>query len=216
MTDAIDRIPIARSVVYAVKGAPEVPAQYTTGLTLAPTEITLTYRSAPDGQLGRVHAYVKGWWMRDGERYPADKPVGQHYYSDVGQWPDWLAAEARLHDPDAATPAGRAPAADRATLHDRIAALFRHPPGAERLGDTTPGEIADAVLAVLPAPADRATVRAAALREGAVLLEAHASTLELLSSSDYDNEAFAASHLRTKAAELRRMAGEAPHTGEQP
>jgi hypothetical protein len=64
--------------------------------------------------------------------------------------------------------------------------------------------------------AERAGVRAAALREGAVLLEAHASTLELLSSSDYDNEAFAASHLRTKAAELRRMAGEAPHTGEQP
>jgi hypothetical protein len=35
-------------------------------------------------------------------------------------------------------------------LRDRIAALFRHPPGAERLGDATPGEIADAVLAELP------------------------------------------------------------------
>ncbi|MDQ0792032.1 hypothetical protein [Streptomyces sp. B1I3] len=38
-------------------------------------------------------------------------------------------------------------------LRDRIAALFRHPPGTERLGDATPGEIADAVLSVLPAPA---------------------------------------------------------------
>ncbi|MFG2540630.1 hypothetical protein ACGFU4_35870 [Streptomyces sp. NPDC048511] len=38
-------------------------------------------------------------------------------------------------------------------LRDRIAALFRHQPGAERLGDATPGEVADAVLAVLPAAA---------------------------------------------------------------
>lgn len=38
-------------------------------------------------------------------------------------------------------------------LRDRIAALFRHQPGAERLGDATPGEISDAVLAALPAPA---------------------------------------------------------------
>ncbi|NED75328.1 hypothetical protein G3I51_23995 [Streptomyces sp. SID9944] len=48
------------------------------------------------------------------------------------------------------------PPVDRAALRDRIAALFRHPPGVERLGDATPGEIADAVLAVLPEPADRA------------------------------------------------------------
>ncbi|MGW1497541.1 hypothetical protein ACWCQW_02935 [Streptomyces mirabilis] len=44
--------------------------------------------------------------------------------------------------------------ADRAALRDRIAALFRTPPGVERLGDATPGEIADAVLAVIPAPTD--------------------------------------------------------------
>jgi hypothetical protein len=47
--------------------------------------------------------------------------------------------------------ASPAPAIDRNTLRDRIAALFRYPPGVERLGDATPGEIADAVLAVLPA-----------------------------------------------------------------
>jgi hypothetical protein len=37
-----------------------------------------------------------------------------------------------------------------AGLRERIAGLFRHPPGVERLGDATPGEIADAVLSVLP------------------------------------------------------------------
>lgn len=41
-------------------------------------------------------------------------------------------------------------------LRDRIAALFRQLPGHERLGDQTPGEIADAVLAVRPAPANEA------------------------------------------------------------
>ncbi|WP_329309364.1 hypothetical protein [Streptomyces microflavus] len=47
------------------------------------------------------------------------------------------------------------PAADRPAdlLRDQVAAIFRHPPGAERLGDATPGEIADAVLSALPAPA---------------------------------------------------------------
>jgi hypothetical protein len=45
--------------------------------------------------------------------------------------------------------------ADQTALRDRIAALFRSAPGQERLGNATPGEIADAVLAVLPAPADR-------------------------------------------------------------
>jgi hypothetical protein len=48
------------------------------------------------------------------------------------------------------------PPTNQAALRDRIAALFRHPPGVERLGDATPGEIADAVLKVLPAPVDRA------------------------------------------------------------
>lgn len=41
---------------------------------------------------------------------------------------------------------------DTTELRDRIASLFRQPPGRERLGDQTPGEIADAVLAALPAP----------------------------------------------------------------
>ncbi|GHH87885.1 hypothetical protein [Streptomyces capitiformicae] len=113
-TAAVDRIPLARSVAYAVKGVPDVPAEHTKGLTLAPTEITLTYRSTTDSQLGRVHAYVKGWWMRNGERYPTEKPMGQHYYGGPDGWPEWLAEEARLHDPEAAVsvppPAPRADA----------------------------------------------------------------------------------------------------------
>ncbi|GHJ04750.1 hypothetical protein TPA0906_66150 [Streptomyces olivaceus] len=38
---------------------------------------------------------------------------------------------------------------DPTVLRERIAALFRHKPDEERLGDATPGEIADAVLAAL-------------------------------------------------------------------
>lgn len=62
------------------------------------------------------------------------------------------------------------------------------------------------------------TDRAAVLREAAALLVDHASTLEALSSSDYDNESFAANHLRGKAVDLHRMADEAqqPETEAHP
>lgn len=162
-TAAVDRIPLARSVAYAVKGVPDVPAEHTKGLTLAPTEITLTYRSTTDSQLGRVHAYVKGWWMRNGERYPTEKPMGQHYYGGPDGWPEWLAQEARLHDPEAAVsvppPAPRAD--DQAALRQRIADTvtpFLANFSDEEAARANAGEVADAVLAVLPEPADRAAV----------------------------------------------------------
>ncbi|MEU0589920.1 hypothetical protein [Streptomyces ardesiacus] len=63
------------------------------------------------------------------------------------------------HTPEgllAAYEASRTQTVDPAALRDRIAALFRHKPDEERLGDATPGEIADAVLAVLPATPGRA------------------------------------------------------------
>jgi hypothetical protein len=47
-------------------------------------------------------------------------------------------------------PATAVAAPAETALRDRIAALFRHPPGVERLGDATPGEIADAVMAEFP------------------------------------------------------------------
>lgn len=126
MTDqtAIDRIPIGRNVTYAVRGVPEVQDEYNAERTIAPIEISLTYRAAPDSQLGRVHAYVKGWWMQDGQRVPMDKPVGRHFYGRTfDEWPDWLVAEARLHDPDAAvSSAGEAVWVDGDPLMEAIAA----------------------------------------------------------------------------------------------
>lgn len=101
---AVDRVPIAHSVVYAVRGLPEVPNQYGSG-TLEPREITLTYRTAPDSQLGRVHAYVAGRIWVDGAEIPLlpGGLYGQHYDDGLDGWPEWLAEEARLHDPAAET-----------------------------------------------------------------------------------------------------------------
>lgn len=64
---------------------------------------------------------------------------------------EWCGPARALLDEITAVSAVRPPATDRTALREQIAALFRHPPGRERLGDATPGEIADAVLAVLPA-----------------------------------------------------------------
>jgi hypothetical protein len=97
---AIDRIPIGHSVNYAVRGAPEIADEYNAERTIDPIEITLVYRSAPDSQLGRISAYIKGWWMQSGKRVPMDKPVGRWLYGGPEHWPAWLAEEARLHDPD--------------------------------------------------------------------------------------------------------------------
>jgi hypothetical protein len=97
---AVDRIPLAHSIHYAARGLPDVPNQYGRGI-LRPSEITLTYRAAPDSQLGRVHAYVAGRIHVDGQEIP-HAPYGQYYDEGLDNWPEWLTAEARLHDPDAA------------------------------------------------------------------------------------------------------------------
>jgi hypothetical protein len=99
----IDRIPLAHSVRYVAHGLPEVPNHYGPGV-LAPSEITLTYRAAPDSQLGRVHAYVAGRLWVDGKEVPLQPGglYGQHYLDGLDNWPEWLAEEARLHDPEAA------------------------------------------------------------------------------------------------------------------
>lgn len=98
----VDRIPLAHSVRYVARGLPEVPNQYGPGL-LVPSEITLTYRSAPDSQLGRVHAYVAGRIWADGAELPLlpGGLYGQHYDDGLDGWPEWLAEEARLHEPAA-------------------------------------------------------------------------------------------------------------------
>jgi hypothetical protein len=168
-----DRIPIAHSVVYAARGLPEVPNQYGSG-TLAPSEITLTYRAAPDSQLGRVHAYVAGRLRVDGVDLPMPNGLyGQHYFDGVTGWPEWLAEEARLHDPAAAVPVAAPPTTEQSALRDRVrralceAAGFGFAWGTDMLEPDEYGDVADAVRAVLPAPADRAAVpREAADGEG--------------------------------------------------
>jgi hypothetical protein len=91
------------------------------------------HRCAPDfaAVMSRVNVAI--------QRTDADEAHWGPLYSAVG---DVLRAAV----PSA--PAGRA------ALRDRIAALFRCPPGAERLGDATPGEIADAVMVLLAEPVD--------------------------------------------------------------
>lgn len=98
---------------------------------------------------------------------------------------------------------------DGAALRDRIAALFRQPPGVERLGDATPGEIADAVLSVLPTPIDRADV----LLEAADAIETEqvreeAEQRARFDGLDHETE-LQGEAVRAKAALLRRMAAEA-------
>lgn len=98
-------------------------------------------------------------------------------------------------------------------LRDRIAALFRHPPGVERLGDATPGEIADAVLAVIPAPVDRAAI----LREAADAVQAHPGAIPYRPQLDEDGGFWWDTRDRDAAANLlRRMADEAQPDTETP
>lgn len=75
----------------------------------------------------------------------------------------------------------------------------------------TPEVIADAVLSVLPAPADRAAV----LRWVAATLDGRAAVLKDLSSSDYGEESFAARELTEQADRLRALAADAA-AGVQP
>jgi hypothetical protein len=168
-TGAVDRIPLTHSVRYVVRGLPEVPNQYGPGV-LAPSEITLTYRTSPDSQLGRVHAYVAGRLWADGKEIPLlpGGLYGQHYDDGVGDWPEWLAEEARLHDPDAVPVSSPPP--DQTALRDRIVAAMRRAPFEDLRADWNApngplkitariNDLADAVLAVLPLPADRAAVK---------------------------------------------------------
>lgn len=104
-------------------------------------------------------------------------------------------------------------ATDRAALRDRIAeTLYRLTPVPGIPWDQAPESDrrrlqrhADAVLAVLPPPTDRGAV----LRDAADRLDAAAAQQDSLSSSDYDQEAYAARQLREQAAGVRRMADEA-------
>jgi hypothetical protein len=220
MTDrpAVDRVPIAHSVRYAARGLPEVPNQYGPGV-LAPSEITLTYRAAPDSQLGRVHAYVAGRIWVDGAEIPLlpGGLYGQHYDDGLDGWPAWLAEEARLHDPE---PAGCVPAADQAAEEHR-----RELSEALGLGTGAPWDaIHDRATELGLPPLDQdpvarrlglvAAYRAAVLREAADGFDRHG---EQLLAGVGDKAVFVAKALRDQAAvwseaaeTLRRMAAETP------
>ncbi|MFF7795575.1 hypothetical protein [Streptomyces sp. NPDC007991] len=143
------RTPYAHKIRYGITGAPiltedEMDGSHAPGVGLKPVLIQLVYSAARDGKPATVDASVTGNWTRFGE--PADGQVTTHFKNGPEGWPAWLAAEARLHDPDAAP-------ADSVALRDRIAEALRywvHP--------TDRRTAADAVLAVLSAPVDRAAV----------------------------------------------------------
>ncbi|QQM45134.1 hypothetical protein [Streptomyces liliifuscus] len=194
------RIPITRSVTYAARGLPDLPFLHGPGV-IKPYEITLTYRAAPDSQLGRVHAYVKGRLWADGREVFLADGYGQHYDDGLDGWPEWLAAEARLHDPDAASvPSAPTQTAD-ADRRARYAQAIRDTDGWV-LDDGQ--HMLDAVLAV--ADAEQATIRAAALREAADHL---ARQMALASPATRDV-------IAADVAELRRLAAVPAAVEEQP
>lgn len=218
----VDRIPLAHSVRYAARGLPDVPYQYGRGV-LRPSEVTLTYRTAPDSQLGRVHAYLAGRIHVDGREVLHREPFGQHYDEGLDNWPEWLTEEARLHDPTAEP----AVSADRAAMSEKLWALAEHHIVAEWIccEPLAPGHdlcaqgyaalsmarslFVDDPEAARPAPlleavlAELAGIRAAALTEAADAVAADTGHIRFGSATDYAER---------HAALLRRLAAEA-HTG---
>jgi hypothetical protein len=155
---------------------------------------------------------------------PQADPLTDRQLDEIEKMPraqdiDLLIAEVRrLRAAPAAVPS--APA-DRAALRDRIAVLLAEADGwkwADGFKEHSPAwqhyqQLADVVLAVLPAPADRAAVRAAALREAEGALRAQAKHMAgEFNDSDVLHEDGPAATVATwkRAADLlRRMAGEA-------
>ena len=214
---AVDRIPLAHSIRYVARGLPEVPNKYGDGV-LAPSEITLTYRAAEDSQLGRVHAYVAGRLWVNGAEIPLLRGglYGQHY-DGADDWPEWLAEEARLHDPEPAVQ----PPADPTALRERIAAmrdLLRGMALSLATGsgplvepsafDAALDDYRDAVLAVLPEQVDRAVVRAEAFEDAAKMLAGLDPVKAALAGQHAWNDA--AGLVRRMAVQERRLAGEQP------
>jgi hypothetical protein len=100
---------------------------------------------------GGTLGYADIWYLQHGHMLVgADGEISPEAVSQTGVASVGFPSGAPDQPADA--PAA-VPPADRAELRERIAGLFRHPPGVERLGDATPGEIADAVMAALPADA---------------------------------------------------------------
>lgn len=100
-----DRTPYCHKIRYGITGAPiltedEMDGSHAPGMGVSPTLIELIYSAARDGKPATVSASVTGSWTRFGQ--PADGQVTTHFTNGPDGWPEWLAEEARLHNPDAA------------------------------------------------------------------------------------------------------------------
>ena len=102
-----ERTPYCHKIRYGVTDAPDttrMEGSYASGISIDPTLVELVYSAAREGKPASVSASVRGWVMRDGVRVYPDDPDDQmlvHFKNGPEGWPAWLAAEARLHDPDA-------------------------------------------------------------------------------------------------------------------
>lgn len=128
--------------------------------------------------------------IRDTARQATGQPVCVHPEGYEGECPCTTGCVCCKATPAAGQPATQQ--TDRATvLREEVASLFRQPPGAERLGDATPGEIADAVAAVFKG------------HQAAILAECDAMEQAMA------NGHASLSRLREHIARIRRVADEA-------
>lgn len=107
--------PLSQTVELRVTGQPDVRNKYGSG-HLRPDRVVFRYRA------DRVTANLWGSWVRaDGELTGA--PADQVYHGPVedADWPDWLAALAREHQPDGMQSTDSA--GDAFTAADMVAAL---------------------------------------------------------------------------------------------
>jgi hypothetical protein len=123
MTEQITRTPYCTKIRYGIEGAPildgdDMDGSHAPGVGIRPTLIEFVYSAARDGKPASVSASVTGQWTRFGKREPFDDQVTTHFKGGPDGWPAWLAAEARLHDPDAELNRLRDELAEEKAAHD--------------------------------------------------------------------------------------------------
>jgi hypothetical protein len=112
------RTPYAHKIRYGITGAPiltddEMDGSHAPDVGVAPVLIELVYSAALTDRPASVAASVTGVWTRFGKREQPERTVTVHFKNGPAGWPDWLAEEARLHDPEpAAVSAAVAPPTD--------------------------------------------------------------------------------------------------------
>lgn len=211
-----ERTPYCHKIRYGITGAPildgdDMDGTHAPGVGLAPKVIELVYSAARDGKAASVAASVTGDWTRFGQRDP-DGFGGQvttHFGGDPSGWPEWLAAEVRMHDPAAASAVPvAAPPTEQAALRDRIELAIHSELTEYRLGRDTGmivQRLTDAALRVLPPGSDRGSV----LLEAADALDADMERFFSEWPDEPRNSPYALGR-KDAADELRRLAAETP------